>query len=63
MTTFHRTSTTHQPGARTMAREYYTSPGILAEEDQIYLLWPRRCDVNGIIEILVIAGQEQALWH
>ena len=32
MTTFQRTVATFQQGARTMPREYYTSPGILAEE-------------------------------
>jgi Rieske 2Fe-2S family protein len=34
MSAFHRTATTYQPGARTMPREYYTSPGILAEEGE-----------------------------
>jgi len=32
MTTFHRTVTTYRSGARTMPREQYTSPAILAEE-------------------------------
>ncbi len=32
MSTFHRTATSHQPGARTMPGEYYTSPAIFAEE-------------------------------
>jgi len=32
MTTFHRTTTTFKPGARTMPRERYTSEAILAEE-------------------------------
>jgi len=32
MTTYHRTTTTYQPGARTMPRERYTSEAILAEE-------------------------------
>ena len=32
MTTFHRTTTSYQQGARTMPREFYTSPDILAEE-------------------------------
>jgi len=37
MPTFHRTATTHQPGARTMPGEYYTSAAILAEEsDRIF---------------------------
>ncbi len=34
MSTFHRTATSYQPGARTMPREYYTSPAILAEEGE-----------------------------
>lgn len=34
MTTFHRTSTSHLPGSRTMPREYYTSATILAEEKE-----------------------------
>ena len=29
---FQRTTTTYHQGARTMPREYYTSPAILAEE-------------------------------
>jgi len=33
MTTFHRTTTTYQPGAHTMPGEYYTSPAIYAEEE------------------------------
>ena len=32
MTTFHRTTTSYQPGAQTMPRERYTSEAILAEE-------------------------------
>jgi Rieske 2Fe-2S family protein len=32
MTTFHRTTTTFQPGARTLPRDYYTSEALLAEE-------------------------------
>ena len=32
MTAFHRTVASYQQGARTMPREYYTSPAILAEE-------------------------------
>lgn len=37
MTTFHRTTTTYQTGARTMPGEYYTSPAIFAEEqDRIF---------------------------
>jgi len=32
MTTFHRTTTTYQPGAHTLPREHYTSEAILAEE-------------------------------
>src|SRR5687768_15612326 len=32
MTSFHRTTTTYQPGAHTMPGEYYTSPSIYAEE-------------------------------
>ncbi len=32
MTTYHRTTTTYQPGAKTMPRERYTSEAILAEE-------------------------------
>jgi len=32
MTTYHRTATTYQPGARTLPRERYTSETILAEE-------------------------------
>jgi Rieske 2Fe-2S family protein len=34
MTTFHRTVTTYRSGARTMPREQYTSPAILAEETE-----------------------------
>src|SRR4030095_2343971 len=34
MTTFQRTVTSYQPGARTMPGEYYTSPAILAEETE-----------------------------
>ena len=34
MTTFHRTVSTFQQGARTMPGEYYTSPAILAEESE-----------------------------
>ena len=37
MTTFHRTTTSYQPGAQTMPRERYTSEAILAEErDRIF---------------------------
>jgi Rieske 2Fe-2S family protein len=32
MTTFHRTAATHQPGARTLPGEYYTSTAILQDE-------------------------------
>jgi glycine betaine catabolism A len=32
MTTFHRTIESYQAGARTMPREFYTSPGIFVEE-------------------------------
>jgi Rieske 2Fe-2S family protein len=32
VTTFHPTTTSYQPGARTLPREYYTSDAILAEE-------------------------------
>jgi phenylpropionate dioxygenase-like ring-hydroxylating dioxygenase large terminal subunit len=34
MTTFHRTVSSYQQGARTMPGEYYTSPDILAEEQE-----------------------------
>ena len=34
MTTFHRTVETFKQGARTMPGEYYTSPDILAEENE-----------------------------
>lgn len=34
MTSFRRTVETYREGARTMPREYYTSPGILAEESE-----------------------------
>ena len=34
MTTYHRTSTTHQAGARTMPAEFYTSPEILTLETE-----------------------------
>ncbi len=34
MTTFQRTVTSYRQGARTMPREYYTSPGILTEEKE-----------------------------
>jgi glycine betaine catabolism A len=34
MTTFHRTISTYRSGARTMPREQYTSPAILAEETE-----------------------------
>jgi len=34
MTTFHRTVSTYRSGARTMPREQYTSPAILAEETE-----------------------------
>ena len=34
MATYHRTTTTYQPGAHTMPGEYYTSPDILAEEHE-----------------------------
>ena len=34
MATFHRTVTTYTHGARTMPGEYYTSPDILAEENE-----------------------------
>ena len=34
MTTFHRTVTSYQHGARTMPGEYYTSPDILVEEQE-----------------------------
>jgi Rieske 2Fe-2S family protein len=34
MTTFHRTSTTFRHGSRTMPGEFYTSPDILAEEQE-----------------------------
>ena len=37
MTTFRGTTTTYQPGARTLPREYYTSEAILVEErDRIF---------------------------
>lgn len=32
MTTFHRTTTTHRQGARTLPGEFYASPAVLAEE-------------------------------
>jgi Rieske 2Fe-2S family protein len=32
MTTFHRTVEAYEQGARTMPREYYTSPDVLVEE-------------------------------
>ena len=34
MTSFHRTVATYQQGARTMPGDYYTSPDILAEENE-----------------------------
>ncbi|HUK64969.1 MAG TPA: aromatic ring-hydroxylating dioxygenase subunit alpha, partial [Dongiaceae bacterium] len=34
MTTFHRTATTHVPGSHTLPGEFYTAPGVLAEEKQ-----------------------------
>ena len=39
MTTFHRTTTSYQQGARTLPGELYTSPAILAEEaERIFAL-------------------------
>jgi len=43
MTTFHRTSTTHHPGSRTLPGEFYTAPEILTEEKERILARAWNC--------------------
>src|SRR4051812_34500834 len=54
MTAFHRTTTTYQHGARTMPGEYYTSPDILAEENE--RIFARSWHCVGRASTLVTSG-------
>jgi Rieske 2Fe-2S family protein len=52
--TFHTTVAAYQAGAKTMAREYYTSPSILEEERA--RLFPRMWHCAGRASALAVAG-------